>query len=299
MYNVTDYYTHPPFSFHLLQSAEERLTLKLLLRSYFFFKMLPHFLQKLCNRQNVQLILILLVITSFGLVIQNNSYWGSNFVDSSEECLPDEGDSTDNKFVSSLCNCGKEIPVPKDFDINSTLNDQFHWCSEESSVRGPSQKIVTYALFGNAQNASVFRRYFSLLRNISLTVDKQYPGWIIRIYHDILDGDEDAHDQLCKVYCRYPNVDLCSVPLLANRIGNETSPIDPALLRGLNPKMFRYLVMLDPNVDLFISRDVDSIIFRREVDAVEEWLKSNYTFHLMRDHRGHGSIILAGYSMIF
>ena len=254
---------------------------------------------KLCNHQNVRFILILLVIISFGLILQNNSFLITNSIHSSEMCFADEDDSTNNKFISNLCKCDKEIFVPKDIDINSTINDKFHWCSEDSSMRGPSQKIVTYALFGNASSEAVYGRYFSLLRNISITADKKYPGWIVRIYHDILESNELAHQQLCIVYCRYPNVDLCSVPLLADRIGNETSPIDPALLRGLNPKMFRYLVMLDPNVDLFISRDVDSIIFRREVDAVEDWLKSNYTFHLMRDHRGHGSIILAGYFMIF
>lgn len=59
------------------------------------------------------------------------------------------------------------------------------------------------------------------------------------------------------------------------RIGNSTTPIDPALIRGLNPRMYRYLVMLDPNVDMFISRDVDSLIFPREVDAVKQWLPSN------------------------
>ena len=59
-------------------------------------------------------------------------------------------------------------------------------------------------------------------------------------------------------------------------------------------RMYRYLVMLDPLVDTFISRDVDSIIWRREVDAVNQWLESNYTFHLMRDHATHGSIMLAG-----
>jgi hypothetical protein len=128
-----------------------------------------------------------------------------------------------------------------------------------------------------------------------LTAEKQYPGYIIRIYHNVVNEPEsEGYRQLCNVYCRYPNVDLCSVPELADRIGNSTTPIDPVLIRGLNPRMYRYLVMLDPNVEVFISRDVDSLIYQREVDAVRQWLPTNYTFHLMRDHKGHGSIILAG-----
>jgi hypothetical protein len=164
------------------------------------------------------------------------------------------------------------------------------------------QKVITYTLYGNVHNASVAKRYYSLLRNISLTAERDYPDWVVRIYHNIRDRggpEREAHDQLCDIYCRFHNVDLCSVPLLVERIGNQTIPIDPALLAGLNPKMFRYLVMLDPNVDVFISRDVDSIIWPREVDAVAEWLKSNYTFHVMRDHKFHGSIILAGIKFHF
>ena len=201
-----------------------------------------------------------------------------------------------SKYISPLCNCGKEIAMGE--ETIQPDPDAFKWCSPESSIRGMHQQVITYTLYGNVHNASVAKRYYSLLRNISLTAERDYPGWVVRIYHNIRDRggpEREAHDQLCDIYCRFHNVDLCSVPLLVERIGNKTIPIDPALLTGLNPKMFRYLVMLDPNVDVFISRDVDSIIWPREVDAVAEWLtKSNYTFHVMRDHKFHGSIILAG-----
>lgn len=213
------------------------------------------------------------------------------FRDGAAQCQPNPS----RYYISSLCNCGKEISMP-DEDRLSDLN-AFDWCSRESSVRGPHQKVISYALYGNAHNASIFKRYYSLLRNISLTAERVYPGWNIRIYHNIPDSngpEREAHDQLCDVYCRFKHVDLCSVPLLIQRIGNETTPMDPTFLTGLNPRMFRYLVMLDPNVDVFISRDVDSLIWPREVDAVEEWLRSNYTFHVMRDHMNHGSVILAG-----
>jgi hypothetical protein len=193
-------------------------------------------------------------------------------------------------YISPLCNCSKEIPVQS---IQPDPN-AFQWCGPESSVRGMHQKVITYTLYGNVQNASIADRYYSLLRNISLTAERDYPGWVVRIYHNFRDQDGPGHKQLCDIYCQFHHVDLCSVPLLIERIGNSTTPIDPALVAGLNPKMFRYLVMLDPNVDVFISRDVDSIIWPREVDAVAEWLKSNFTFHVMRDHPFHGSIILAG-----
>ncbi|KAI9559307.1 hypothetical protein GHT06_016096 [Daphnia sinensis] len=181
------------------------------------------------------------------------------------------------KYISSLCNCRKEIETTTD----NLHADVFDWCSRESTIRGPNQKVITYTLYGDAKNASIFNRYYSLLRNISLTAERDYPA-------------KEAHDQLCQVYCQFDHVDLCSVPLLIERIGNKTTPVDPASLQGLNPRMFRYLVMLDPNADVFISRDVDSLIWPREVDAVDEWLRSNYTFHVMRDHANHQSLMLAG-----
>ena len=245
-----------------------------------------------------------LVIFLFGVVffIQKNS----SFIYNQEETL---GRNSTCRFprkklegrtyVSPLCHCGKEIAIGDDRNISDIEDeDRFKWCGDEATMRGANQRIITYSLYGNVHNASIFRRYYSVLRNISLTAEKWYPGWTIRIYHNIREqpGPEmEAFRNLCDIYCRYSNVDLCSVPQLIDRIGvNNTTPIDPQLLKGLNPKMFRYLVMMDPDVDTFISRDVDSIIWRREVDAVHQWLQSNYTFHLMRDHTFHGSIILAG-----
>jgi hypothetical protein len=221
----------------------------------------------------------------FVLKQQNSTNNYSNHIPSKKST-----DVVNATYISPLCNCSKEIQVQS---IQPDPN-AFKWCGPESSVRGMHQKVITYTLYGNVQNASIADRYYSLLRNISLTAERDYPGWVVRIYHNFRDQDGPGHQQLCDIYCRFHHVDLCSVPLLIERIGNSTTPIDPALVAGLNPKMFRFLVMLDPNVDIFISRDIDSIIWSREVDAVAEWLKSNYTFHVMRDHKFHGAIILAG-----
>ncbi len=205
------------------------------------------------------------------------------------------------KYVSSLCNCGKNVKVIDEEESSKNPKPLFDWCSPESSVRGKHQKVITYVLYGKTTDAAVFKRYYSYLNDIAETAEKEYPGWNVRIYHNFTEDskgtpeDRAAHDQLCGVYCKFQHVDLCSLPLMIKRIGdNNRNPVDPALLQGLNPRMLRYLAMLDPNVDIFMSRDVDSIIWRREVDAVEEWLRSNYTFHLMRDHQSHGVIILAG-----
>ena len=43
-----------------------------------------------------------------------------------------------------------------------------------------------------------------------------------------------------------------------------------------------------------ISRDCDSLINIREKRAVDEWIYSNKSFHIMRDHNHHKIRILAG-----
>jgi hypothetical protein len=154
---------------------------------------------------------------------------------------------------------------------------------------------------GTKENVSaVSNRYDSLLRKILIAAEKLYPGWIVRIYHNFHNENDPGNivsKQLCELHCQFNHLDLCSVTDITGNITTLT-PIDPALLRGLNGRMFRFLVMLDPNVDVFISRDTDSVILRREVDAVDEWLRSNYTFHVMRDHPFHFAAILAGASLL-
>jgi len=45
--------------------------------------------------------------------------------------------------------------------------------------------------------------------------------------------------------------------------------------------------MADPFVDEFHSRDLDAKMLQREVDAVDEWKATNFTFHVMRDNPYH------------
>ncbi|XP_063217535.1 uncharacterized protein LOC134528142 isoform X2 [Bacillus rossius redtenbacheri] len=58
--------------------------------------------------------------------------------------------------------------------------------------------------------------------------------------------------------------------------------------------LWRFLPMSDPSVDVFMSRDLDSLIIPRELAAVNEWLNSNKTFHIMRDHPQHNFEMLGG-----
>ena len=241
-------------------------------------------------------ICVLLVLCSFYYFMVIHKDDSNVIIEPVVQCRVEKKPAEKN-FISSQCKCAKIIPVASESLLNDT--GRFQWCGMESGLRGEHQRVVTYALFGDAQNATFYKRYYGLMKNISLTIEKEYPGWVMRFYHSFTENERDGFQALCDIYCRFPHVDLCSVKDLWERIGeNNTLPIDPKILKGLNRRMYRYLVMMDPNVDVFVSRDIDSLIFKREVDAVNEWLQSNYTFHLMRDNTYHGSLILAGNSNI-
>jgi hypothetical protein len=82
-------------------------------------------------------------------------------------------------------------------------------------------------------------------------------------------------------------MDLCPVHALSS----------PASGQPLLPKMgtiWRFAPMADPTVVEWHSRDLDSRASIREWEAVKDWKKRNKTYHIMRDNKGHGWLILAG-----
>ena len=60
---------------------------------------------------------------------------------------------------------------------------------------------------------------------------------------------------------------------------------------GLN---WRFRPLYDPDVEYWISRDADSRLSWRERNAVDEWIESDKTAHLLRDCHNHGYTIMAG-----
>ena len=65
-------------------------------------------------------------------------------------------------------------------------------------------------------------------------------------------------------------------------------------LSKVKPRTWRFEVIDDPNVEINMSRDVDTQILLREKLAVGEWLNSDKIFHIMRDHLWHKFRIQGG-----
>lgn len=58
--------------------------------------------------------------------------------------------------------------------------------------------------------------------------------------------------------------------------------------------VWRFMAVDDLRVSTVLMRDADSQITAREVQAVEQWLASEHSYHVMRDHVMHSELILAG-----
>lgn len=122
-------------------------------------------------------------------------------------------------FKSSLpqCHCTRTILAPK-FD---QVQSRDSVCDLYSASRGGGQKVASYSFFGNSQNDSrVGSHYLDQIEARSREISDFYgPDWLMRIYYNLEDGDDNAAEKLCRNWCQNPNIDLCNVQRL-NLLGN-------------------------------------------------------------------------------
>ena len=108
--------------------------------------------------------------------------------------------------------------------------------------------------------------------NLRLQKEKEiYSDWTIRIYYNNTVSKE-VIDKL-------------------KNLGAELIDMSGSNLPGM---FWRFLPINDKDVDIFIVRDVDSRISKREEITVNEFIKSPYKMHVIRDHPHHHYKILGG-----
>lgn len=128
--------------------------------------------------------------------------------------------------------------------------------------------VISFSLYG-AQ-----RIYCEgALRNLELA-PLHYPGWICRFYLD----DSVPPDYRAQLAARGAQIIRVTKPALGPMYG----------------RYWRFWIAADPDVARFIVRDVDSRLNPRERAAVDDWIASGKSFHLMRDHVHHKTRALAG-----
>ena len=130
------------------------------------------------------------------------------------------------------------------------------------------------------------KKYFSgIKRNLQKVRELYNETWVTRLYFDV-NNNGSLLNQLCDLACNHDDLDLCDVRALP---GN---PVRDAI--KINAMNWRFFPTLDPQVDIVLSRDLDSEISAREVSAVGEWILSDKQIHAMRDHPFHATAMLGG-----
>jgi len=123
------------------------------------------------------------------------------------------------------------------------------------------KKIISFSLWGSNPLYNV-----GAIHNIELA-KKIFPDWVCRFYIDFDQTPRDVIDQI-----------ITSGAEVVERHGNI----------NCLASLWRFEVMFDESVDMFICRDADARLTLREKLAVDEWVDSDKSFNVMRDHPHHG-----------
>jgi GR25 family glycosyltransferase involved in LPS biosynthesis len=171
-------------------------------------------------------------------------------------------------FLSLVKNIPNKTEIFTGLRVSTIDNGVFSKSISHEKLRMSKKlKVIGFCLWGDNKNYNI-----GALKNAELALEL-YPTWECWFY---------IHIPTVPIYTisklkQYPNVKIIE------KTGNLHVP-----------RMWRFEPIDDPNVEIMISRDVDTRILLREKYAVDEWLNSGKTFHIMRDHPHHHDKILAG-----
>ncbi|CAF1206567.1 unnamed protein product [Rotaria magnacalcarata] len=170
------------------------------------------------------------------------------------------------------------------FDITEYLNNYpYPLCSERSIKHGYNQKVIAVSSYeSDRDNINLTNKVWYYTLEFISEAKYFYPDWRVRIYYHNLNI---TNDEIYKIENYYKNVDFCSVyniDILSN------------ITYYMPGRFHRFIPIADRFVDIYMSRDIDSPIFKREVLSVNQWLLSDKIYHIMRDHPLHYDVILAG-----
>ena len=138
---------------------------------------------------------------------------------------------------------------------------------ERRKKEGFVKKIISFSLWGDDKMYTI-----GAIKNAELA-KILYPDWICRFYI----GKNTPLDIINKL-----------------KSFSNTEVIEMGVDGNWSSMFWRFYPASENNVDIMISRDCDSRLSIRERLAVEEWIKSDKGFHIMRDHPYHKTEILGG-----
>ena len=131
------------------------------------------------------------------------------------------------------------------------------------------------------------------IKVISFSLWGDKPTYNIGAILNAKDAKEIYPDFECWFYIHSETVPKETVDALSI-MSNVKIILKTGDLDVVKPMMWRFLAIDEPAVEIMMSRDTDTRLLQREKLAVEEWLNSDFAFHIMRDHPYHDTAILGG-----
>ena len=179
------------------------------------------------------------------------------------------------KFTWNINNiCGPSISwslFSPDILMKSREDKFYITTVREKLVNKPNKKVISFCLYG-INNVRDEKRNFLKGVYVNFELAKSiYPDWICRVYIPISEPMEYIHPLL--------ELENLEVVIIDTNI----------CLRAL-----RFLPYDDVDVDIWISRDLDSVLNVREKVAVDEWIESDKKLHVMADNHQHTWNIAGG-----
>ena len=127
--------------------------------------------------------------------------------------------------------------------------------------------VFSFCLYGPYSK----KYYMGLIENIKI-INKNYPEYYIYISFG-----NDIDKSIIKEIDKYKNI--------IYKIYDFT---------GAKLMTYRYVPIDLSNVSILFSRDVDSRINTRDMWCINEFIKSKYLIHIIRDHKNHNFPIMGG-----
>ena len=121
-------------------------------------------------------------------------------------------------FQVGSCSCERTLLVER--PNIGVLEDST--CGRDSYIRGPGQKVIGFSFYSNPNNTGLakVRKYFQGIRENLELIPRHYPGWTLRLYHDLQPG-EKQHEELCQLACSHNDIDLCYCLLYTSDAADE------------------------------------------------------------------------------
>ena len=129
------------------------------------------------------------------------------------------------------------------------------------------KKVISFSLYGDKDLYCL-----GMIENIDI-INEKYSDWQIYIY--------------------YHNISKFILNILSDK---DNTYLFECKSSGYNWEgmFWRFYPLEDNDIEFMISRDADSRISDREMELINLWIESGKTFHVIRDHPAHDSIIMGG-----